>query len=58
MSMDKILANIVENGKNDYLWATIAGLLSSSCCVIQLGLNAMSLGCAGFSILTPYRYFK
>ncbi|CAL8465913.1 g5449 [Coccomyxa elongata] len=35
--------------------AMLGGLLSSSCCVIQLALNMFSVGCAGFSILTPYR---
>ncbi|KAJ3044692.1 hypothetical protein HDV00_001096 [Rhizophlyctis rosea] len=33
----------------------LLALLSSSCCVIQLLLNYLSLGCAGFAILTPYR---
>ena len=33
-------------------------LLSSSCCVIQLALNMLSVGCAGFnSILGPARPF-
>jgi copper chaperone CopZ len=31
------------------------GLLSSSCCTIQLVLNYLSLGCAGFSAITPYQ---
>jgi hypothetical protein len=35
--------------------AVLGGLLSSSCCVLQLALNALSFGCAGFSALTPYR---
>ncbi|KAG0276737.1 hypothetical protein BGZ96_003166, partial [Linnemannia gamsii] len=38
-----------------YISAVTLGLLSSSCCLIQLALNLMSVGCAGFSILTPYR---
>ncbi|KAJ3111942.1 hypothetical protein HK100_002502 [Physocladia obscura] len=34
----------------------IAGsLLGSSCCVIQLALNAFSIGCSGFSALDPFR---
>jgi copper chaperone CopZ len=37
--------------------ALAGGLLASSCCVIQLALNATSLGCVGFSALTPYRGF-
>ncbi|RIA80935.1 hypothetical protein C1645_791551 [Glomus cerebriforme] len=41
--------------KSSYIWAIITGLLSSSCCIIQLVLNIFSIGCAGFSILTPYR---
>ncbi|BDA48312.1 hypothetical protein COCOBI_11-5720 [Coccomyxa sp. Obi] len=35
--------------------ALLGGILSSSCCVVQLALNLFSVGCAGFSILTPYR---
>ncbi|GFR40855.1 hypothetical protein Agub_g1505, partial [Astrephomene gubernaculifera] len=31
------------------------GLLSSSCCVVQLVLNHLQLGCAGFAVLTPWR---
>ncbi|GIL95921.1 hypothetical protein Vretimale_1837 [Volvox reticuliferus] len=31
------------------------GLLSSSCCIIQLALNLMNLGCAGFAVLTPWK---
>lgn len=38
-----------------YISAVTLGLLSSSCCLIQLALNLMSVGCAGFSVLTPYR---
>ncbi|KAF9179657.1 hypothetical protein BGZ51_006751, partial [Haplosporangium sp. Z 767] len=38
-----------------YASAISLGLLSSSCCVIQLILNAFSIGCAGFSLLTPFR---
>lgn len=30
-------------------WAILAGLLSSSCCVLQLALNYFALGCAGFA---------
>jgi copper chaperone CopZ len=35
--------------------ALASGLLASSCCVLQLALNAASVGCAGFSALTPYQ---
>ena len=40
------------------LW-TVAGLLSSSCCLLQIMLNACSVGCAGFNtVLGPVRpYF-
>lgn len=39
-------------------WWSLLGLLSSSCCALQLLLNAMHLGCAGFnSILGPKRPF-
>ena len=39
-------------------WWTLLSLLSSSCCVIQLALNMLSVGCAGFnSILGPARPF-
>jgi hypothetical protein len=33
----------------------VGGLLSSSCCALQLLLNFMGVGCAGFAILSPYR---
>lgn len=37
-------------------WWSVLGLLSSSCCVLQLMLNAMSFGCAGFNtVLGPLR---
>jgi len=29
--------------------------LGSSCCLIQLLLNALGFGCAGFAVLTPYQ---
>lgn len=39
------------------LWSLL-GLLSSSCCALQLLLNAMSMGCAGFNnVLGPIRPF-
>ena len=31
------------------------GLLSSSCCVVQLAMNALSMGCAGFAVLKPWK---
>ena len=37
-------------------WWSLLGLLSSSCCVLQLMLNALSFGCAGFNtVLGPLR---
>lgn len=33
----------------------VGGLLASSCCLVQLVLNAFSVGCAGFSVLDGYR---
>lgn len=35
----------------------LGGLLASSCCVVQLALNSLSIGCAGFSLLRPYRHW-
>lgn len=35
----------------------LTSLLASSCCVIQLLLNSLSITCAGFAVLTPYRSF-
>ena len=39
--------------------SSVAGLLSSSCCLLQIMLNALSVGCAGFNtVLGPVRpYF-
>ncbi|CAG8508253.1 1474_t:CDS:1 [Acaulospora morrowiae] len=47
--------NFLDSPKLTYLSAILTGLLSSSCCIIQLVFNIFSIGCAGFSILTPYR---
>ncbi|GJJ72362.1 hypothetical protein EMPS_04719 [Entomortierella parvispora] len=41
--------------RSSYLSALVLGLLSSSCCVVQLFLNLFSIGCAGFSVLTQFR---
>lgn len=39
-----------------YAWWSLLGLLASSCCALQLVLNALSLGCAGFNtVLGPFR---
>ena len=37
------------------LIAIVGGLLSSSCCVVQLALNALAFGCAGFAALDKFR---
>eukprot|EP01089_Gocevia_fonbrunei_P001197 TRINITY_DN11118_c0_g1_i1.p1 TRINITY_DN11118_c0_g1~~TRINITY_DN11118_c0_g1_i1.p1 ORF type:complete len:196 (+),score=26.54 TRINITY_DN11118_c0_g1_i1:781-1368(+) len=40
----------------EYLVSTVGAFLSSSCCLVQLGLNLFSYGCAGFNtVLGPYR---
>jgi copper chaperone CopZ len=39
-----------------YAWWSLLALLSSSCCALQIILNCMSLGCAGFNtVLGPVR---
>lgn len=41
---------------HQYAWWSLLGLLSSSCCALQLLLNAVSFGCAGFNtVLGPIR---
>eukprot|EP01127_Copromyxa_protea_P018027 TRINITY_DN5586_c0_g1_i1.p1 TRINITY_DN5586_c0_g1~~TRINITY_DN5586_c0_g1_i1.p1 ORF type:complete len:182 (-),score=40.41 TRINITY_DN5586_c0_g1_i1:27-572(-) len=37
--------------------AVVSALLGTSCCAIQLFLNAFSFGCAGFAVLDPYNTF-
>lgn len=45
----KVLAERLE-------WSFVLGLLSSSCCALQLVLNLFSVGCAGFNtVLGPLR---
>lgn len=39
----------------ELLAATVGGLLSSSCCAVQLVLNSISVGCAGFAVLDRFR---
>jgi len=39
------------------LFVFVGGLLGSSCCLLQLSLNWLSLGCAGFSALDVLRPF-
>lgn len=41
---------------HEMAWWSLLGLLSSSCCVLQIILNAFSFGCAGFNtVLGPVR---
>lgn len=41
---------------NHYAWWSILGLLSSSCCALQILLNALSFGCSGINgLLGPLR---
>ncbi|ORY95245.1 hypothetical protein BCR43DRAFT_492678 [Syncephalastrum racemosum] len=47
---------MAEQKHSSWSIATIGmALLASSCCVIQLVLNMLSISCAGFAVLTPYR---
>mmetsp|Transcript_48841 Transcript_48841/g.110840 ORF Transcript_48841/g.110840 Transcript_48841/m.110840 type:complete len:355 (+) Transcript_48841:108-1172(+) len=48
-----LLASKVVNG----LVVSVGGLLSSSCCALQLALNYFSLSCAGFAALDIFRPF-
>ncbi|KAI9359237.1 hypothetical protein DFJ73DRAFT_757695 [Zopfochytrium polystomum] len=45
---------MIGRGASSAAIAPIAALLASSCCVVQLLLNAFSIGCAGFAVLDPY----
>ncbi|PRP79476.1 hypothetical protein PROFUN_05171 [Planoprotostelium fungivorum] len=49
------MASSSQHGLLTYAAAISGGLLSSSCCVVQLVLNYFSIGCAGFSVLDPFR---
>ena len=41
---------------HSYAWWAAVGLLSSACCVLQLGLNILAVGCGGLnSFLGPWR---
>ena len=52
---DWLQARAVTTAQRYAFWSA-ASLLSSSCCALQLALNAFSLGCAGFNtILGPWR---
>ena len=41
--------------RSDVLVATVGGLGASSCCLVQLALNYVSVGCAGFAALDRQR---
>jgi hypothetical protein len=44
------------HGAQRMAWWSVLGLLSSSCCALQIMLNAFSFGCAGFNTtLGPWR---
>lgn len=44
------------HGAHRMAWWSLLGLLSSSCCALQIMLNAFSFGCAGFNTaLGPWR---
>jgi hypothetical protein len=46
-----------DRSSKRWLAVIIGGLLSSNCCALQLLLNFMGVGCAGFAILSPFRLF-
>lgn len=46
--------SLMEAAQRMSVWTTVS-LLSSSCCLIQVVLNFLSLGCAGFAVLGPVR---
>eukprot|EP00662_Eupelagonemidae_sp_cell21_P021877 gene21877-57317_t len=51
----RVVAVLVDGTHRGAWWAAV-GLLSSSCCAVQLALNALNFGCAGFnSVLGPLR---
>ncbi len=45
------------SGQKTWGAVIIGGLLSSNCCALQLLLNYMGVGCAGFAILSPFRLY-
>jgi len=51
-----ILLDKLMRGAHGMMWWSVFGLLSSSCCAIQLILNIFNFGCAGFNTyLGPLR---
>lgn len=52
-----VLFRLME-GASRMAWWSVIGLLSSSCCALQLMLNALNFGCVGFNTrLGPLRPF-
>merc|ERR1719424_609712 len=52
---DTVQWELIDAAESLSLWF-LMGLFSSSCCLIQIGLNALSFGCAGFNTwLGPIR---
>jgi len=50
------LTEQMMHGAHRMAWWSLLGLLSSSCCALQILLNALSFGCAGFNTtLGPLR---
>jgi copper chaperone CopZ len=48
--------NYMMKSAHRLAWWSLLGLLSSSCCALQILLNALSFGCAGFNtVLGPIR---
>ena len=45
---DTVQWELIDAAESLSLWF-LMGLFSSSCCLIQIGLNALSFGCAGFN---------
>lgn len=51
----EVLLRLMD-GAHRMAWWSVIGLLSSSCCALQLMLNALNFGCAGFNtVLGPVR---
>ena len=47
------------SGSSAKRWCAVVvgGLLSSNCCALQLLLNYVGVGCAGFAVLSPFRLY-
>merc|ERR1740138_1834236 len=52
----EFLLDSLMRGSHKMMWWSVFGLLSSSCCALQLILNMFNFGCAGFNTyLGPLR---